>query len=218
MSRKYLLLSLPMAALILTIGHHTAQPEPASPASPVSMGPAPTTTFPMIEIIDAIYGGTGCPEGSASVVFAGNTLSMLFDAYVARTSTGNRTDRKSCNYAVALKIPAGYTIALFKIDYRGFADIPSGGVGILSAEYFWAGSSGPIHTRYFPAHFFGNWLETDFVATAVWSPCGGEAIARGNTNTVARKSSPSSSHEAELSVDSLDLQGGVIYYFDWDYC
>jgi hypothetical protein len=172
--------------------------------------------FPPITILDADYGGTGCPDGTASVVIAGDTLSMLFDAYVAETWPGHRTDRKSCNFAVALLVPAGFTVAILRIDYRGFADIPGppySGMGMLFAEYFWAGSEGPIQTRYFWPGFFGNWMETDLVGGAVWSPCGGEVIARANTSAVARKSSPYSPYEAMVQVDSVDLQAGIIYHF-----
>jgi hypothetical protein len=210
MSRKHIFVSLPIGALMLMIGHVAAH------ADHIPIPPDPT--FPAIEIVDADYGGSGCPEGTASVVIIGNSLSMLFDEYVAQTYPGYRTSRMSCNFAVALRVPAGYTIALLKIDYRGFADIPSGGIGRFRAEYFWAGSSGPVYSRTFWPGFFGDWIDTDYVGGAVWSPCGTDVIARGNTSAVARKSSPSSSYEAELSVDSLDLQAGVIYYFAWDYC
>lgn len=209
MPRNRLFFILPIGALTLMLGPLAAQAEP-------DVAP---TAFPKIEILDADYGGTGCPEGTASVVVAGNTLTILFDQYVAQTSPGYRTDRKSCNYAVSLYVPAGYTIALLKIDYRGFADIPGGALGMLTAEYFWAGSAGPIYTRYFPAYFFGLWKETNLVSGDVWSPCNAqEVIARGNTGTVARKHSSYSLPEAELSVDSLDLKAGVVYHFKWDYC
>lgn len=171
--------------------------------------------FPEIVILDADYGGTGCPAGSAAVVFAGNTLSMLFDAYTAATSPGQQTDRKSCNFAVALLVPAGFTVAVVKVDYRGFADIPDSphrGFGMLVAEYFWAGSRGPRQIRYFWPGFFGLWMESDTTGGAVWSPCGGEVIARANTSVVARKSSPYSAYEAQVQVDSVDLQAGIVYY------
>lgn len=177
----------------------------------------PFSTVPL-NILDADYGGTGCPEGSASVVVIGNMLSILFDEYVATTSYGRQTDRKSCNYAVALAIEQGYTVALLEIDYRGFAHIPSGGMGVFTAEYFWAGQHGPMYYRAFPPGFFGNWQETDFVGGDAWSPCGGEVIARSNTSVLARKSSPDGEEEAEVSVDSLDLEAEIIYYFEWDAC
>lgn len=199
-----------IALLAGIAGQVAAQESPGRLPAPLSVPP--------IEIIDADYGGTGCPEGTASVVIVGNTLSILFDEYMAETSYGNQTARKTCNYAVALEIDPGYTVALLKIDYRGFADIPENGFGRLRAEYFWAGQQGPVYNRTFSAGSFGDWMETDFVGGAVWSPCGGEVIARGNTSILARKSSPYSSKEAEVQVDSLDLQAGVVYYFEWNKC
>jgi hypothetical protein len=207
MSRKRLLMSLPIVALMAMIGH-----------SPAEAQMLPTDPFPPIEIVDAIYGGSGCPDGTASVVVIGNTLSMLFDEYIAQTYPGYQTSRVSCNYAVSLRVPAGYTLALIKADYRGFADIPWGGFGSFRAEYFWAGAKGPVYTRHFGPGSFGDWTESDFIGGAIWSPCGADVIARGNTSALARKSSPWSSYEAEVSVDSLDLQAGIIYYFAWDYC
>lgn len=217
MFRKCIVLALPIALFGSTLiaPHAAAEDEPAKRNLPTIVL---NDDGPVIEIEDADYGGSGCPEGTASVVIIGNTLSILFDEYAAETGYGNETDRKSCNYAVALRVPQGFTIALLKIDYRGFAAIPSGGFGRLRAEYFFAGQNGPVYTRVFPAGYFGDWMETDFVGGSVWSPCGGEVIARGNTSIIAKKSSPYSSNQAELSVDSVDLQAGIVYYFDWHYC
>lgn len=207
MPRKYMFVSI--CAVLGMAGSAAAEQPEGLPAS---------VSLPPIEIVDADYGGTGCPEGTASVIMIGNTLTILFDDYVASTHQGHQTARKTCNYAVALKINPGYTVALVQIDYRGFANIPFGGFGKLRAEYFWAGHHGPVYQRVFPSGYMNEWKETDFVGGAVWSSCGGEVIARGNTSVLARKSSPYSAYEAELAVDSLDLQAGVIYHFEWELC
>lgn len=178
----------------------------------------PAPLFLPVEIVDAAYGGSGCPQGTASVILAGNAVAILFDEYVVATSYGDSMDRKSCNYAIALRVLPGYTVSLTAIDYRGFADIPWGGSGRLYAEYFWAGQSGPVHTRAFPGGYLGDWIEIDFVSAGVWSACGGEVIARNNTSIFVRKSSPTSAQDAELAVDSLDMEAGIIYFFDWDAC
>src|SRR4051812_18628969 len=76
------------------------------------------------------YGGNGCPQGTASAVLSPDrkSLSILFDQFQAEAgrTTGQTVDRKSCNLAIPVHIPQGVSIALFKIDYRGFNSLPAG--------------------------------------------------------------------------------------------
>lgn len=170
-----------------------------------------------------VFGGSGCPEGTVSVAasFDGTAISVLFDEYVVETGPDDFFDYASCNVAVPVHVPQGFTVALVAVDYRGFAAVPQSGSAQLNTEYFFAGTAGPRRTTTFPAGSFGRFLvEDDFRAsTLVWSACGADVILRANTSAVAVKS-PSTPYgfETFLSVDSADVRAGIEYHLQWKYC
>src|SRR5262245_56951679 len=84
-----------------------------------------------IALGDPAYGGSGCPAGTASVALSPDqkAISLLFDQYVTEAGgqTQKRLDRKSCNIAIPVHIPQGYSVSIFQVDYRGFVSVPQGG-------------------------------------------------------------------------------------------
>ena len=80
-----------------------------------------------ISLGSPIYGGTGCPSGSASVSLTEDqqTLSILFDSFVVQAPTmqGATFDRKACNLRIPVRVGSGYQVALIAFDYNGFAAI-----------------------------------------------------------------------------------------------
>merc|ERR1719469_483832 len=70
--------------------------------------------------------GSGCPEGSDSVISSadGNTVSLLFSGHYAETDGSDTFDRKSCNLAVPIDIDPNKQISLYKIEYIVDAWVP----------------------------------------------------------------------------------------------
>lgn len=206
-TRSLLFASMSIVTLALTLAARPA-------AAEVNQG------IPDIQISGVIYGGNGCPQGTASVILSDDKtkFTILFDEYIAETEGTDWNVRKSCNLAVSLSIPAGYSVALLWIDYRGYALIPARGRGVLRAEYFFAGGRGPLYTRNFPRGFDDNYLFTDVVRGRIWSPCGEDVIARANTSIQAQKASRYSEYDATVMVDSVDLRAGIEFHIDWRYC
>ncbi len=168
------------------------------------------------------YGGNGCPGGSVSATLSPDqkTLSILFDQYIAEAGggTGRSIDRKSCNLAIPVHVPQGMSVSLFKIDYRGFASIPSGAQGNFNVEYFFAGSKGPVLREVFNSGYERDYLITDKLVgqSTVWSRCGEEVTLRVNTSTMVRNSNRS--REALMTVDSADVKAGIVYHLQWRRC
>jgi len=168
------------------------------------------------------YGGNGCPAGSASVTLSpdAKSLSVLFDQYIveAGEGTGKRFDRKSCNLAIPVHVPQGYSISVFQVDYRGFNLIPRGGRTQFSVEYFFAGSRGPRVTKTFAGPVDGNYELTDHLAAEalVWTPCAADTNLRVNTNMLVQ--SNSFGQQAMSTVDSADVTGGLVYHISWRRC
>ncbi len=168
------------------------------------------------------YGGTGCPSGSASVTLSpdSKSLSILFDQYIveAGASTGRSIDRKGCNLAIPVQVPNGYSIAVFQVDYRGFAAIPAGGRGQFAVEYFFAGSRGPRQTKTFYGPSNQSYALTDELTaeSLVWTPCGASTNLRVNTSMLVQ--SNSRRDQALATVDSADVTAGLVYHIQMRRC
>lgn len=168
------------------------------------------------------YGGTGCPGGSASVALSpdAKSLSILFDSYVVEAggASGVQTGRKTCNIAIPVHIPQGFSVSVFKVDYRGFNSLPYGAYSRFNVEYFFAGSRGPSYTKTFNGQLNRDYLlsNTLTAGSMVWSNCGEDVILRANSSMMVRTNN--SYDEAFSTVDSADLRAGLIYHFQWRRC
>lgn len=167
------------------------------------------------------YGGTGCPAGSASVALSPDqkAISILFDQYVVEAGGAKAFDRKNCNIAIPVHVPQGYSVAVMAIDYRGFVAVPFGGRASLNVNYFLAGQGRGINTS---KTFFGgtneNYLKSDRlgIESIVWSGCGASTILRANTSMMVQ--SNSRRDQAMATVDSADIESGLIYHIQWRQC
>jgi Domain of unknown function (DUF4360) len=164
-----------------------------------------------VEIIGASYGGSGCPEQSASVNISpdGQELSILFDKFIA---TGNNASqsRKSCNLSIPIKVPEGFQISLYDADYRGY--VAPGTTGNLRAEYFFAGNRGPVYSRTFRGETDYNVRDSLVTVADVWSACGDSVNMRVNAAMTARGS-------GMATVDSFDLaHRGLVYHVKYRSC
>jgi hypothetical protein len=168
------------------------------------------------------YGGNGCPAGSASVTLAPDykSLSIIFDQFVAEAgpASGRTIDRKSCNIAIPVNIPQGFSVSIIAIDYRGFVSLPDSFASAqFKAEYFLAGQRGPTFTK----PFFGP-QDTDYLFTnklgvqaVVWSACGAQVNLRVNASMMVKNTG---FEDALATVDSADVSSGIIYQLQWRRC
>jgi hypothetical protein len=167
------------------------------------------------------YGGSGCPAGTVSTTLSpdGKSLSLIFDQYEvsAGGATGRSFDRKSCNVAIPVHVPNGYSIAVLAVDYRGFNHLPHGAMSQFNVEYFFAGSRGPAFRRTFRGAQEGDYLiQNELLAESlVWSPCGADVNLRTNAslrvNTVGNR-------EASATVDSQDVNAAIVYHVQMRRC
>lgn len=167
------------------------------------------------------YGGTGCPVGSVSATLSpdAKSLSLLFDQYQVAVggTTGKSFDRKSCNIAIPVHVPQGLSVSILKIDFRGFNHLPVSATSQFNVEYFFAGTKGPIFERKFRGYLDEDYLINNQLTaqSIVWSACGADVNLRTNSSmrvrTVANK-------EAMASIDSEDINAGIIYQLQWRKC
>jgi hypothetical protein len=168
------------------------------------------------------YGGNGCPSGTASATLSpdGTSLSIIFDQFLteAGPASGRTLDRKSCNIAVPVHVPNGYSISVLAVDYRGYVGLPSSASARLQAEYFFAGMRGPRFSQDFVGrtdreYTFSNELG---VEALVWSPCGADVNLRVNASMMVRNTNRSL--DALATVDSADISAGLVYHIQMRQC
>jgi hypothetical protein len=167
------------------------------------------------------YGGNGCPANSASVTLSDDkkSLTLIFDQFIVEAGGMNKTiERKSCNIAIPVKIPQGFSVSVVNVDYRGYVALPSQATARLSAEYFLAGSVGPRFDK-----VFSGKTDTDYtfkndigIQAQVWSPCGADTILRVNAAMLVRTNRYND--EALATVDSADFKAGILYQLQWKRC
>ncbi len=167
------------------------------------------------------YGGSGCPGGSVSATLSpdAKSLSLIFDAYEVSAGgmTGRSYDRKSCNVAIPVHVPNGYSISVLSVDYRGYNHLPYRGTSQFNVEYFFAGGRGPAFRRSFwgaldSDYFINNQL---FAESLVWSPCGADVNLRTNSSM---RVSTFNNAEASATVDSEDVNAAIVYHLQMRRC
>jgi len=165
-------------------------------------------------------GGTGCPAGSVSATLSPDDqqLSILFDSFVAEAggSTGKSLDRKSCNIAIPVSVPPGFSVSVLSVDYRGYNKIPAGGQAVFTAEYFLANQPGPRFSQTFRGPLDQDFLFNNKMAAYAWTPCGAQTILRINANT--RVQTNRWGDEAMSIVDSADIDSKLVYYLQFRQC
>lgn len=176
-----------------------------------------------ITLGEPAYGGNGCPAGSASITVTGDgtTMSVLFDSFAAEAgnTTGRRVDRKSCNLRVPVRVPNGYSMALIGVDYRGFNAVPGNGAyNDFRAEYFYAGSRGPVFQQRFRGPLADSFQITNnlIASNLIWSACSKEVIF--SINASATSMSNARMDQTMMIVDSIDISAGMLYHFQLRRC
>ena len=167
------------------------------------------------------YGGTGCPDGSASVTLSpdAKSLSIIFDEYYVEVggATNKSLERKSCNIAIPVHVPQGLSVSVLTVDYRGYNSLPTGAKSTFAVEYFFAGVQGPKFNKTFNGALDQDYLITNKLqATAlVWSACGADVNLRTNSSIRVQTKQ---NKEALATVDSEDISAAIKYQLQWKEC
>ena len=148
--------------------------------------------------------GTGCPAESATIVQSENGYSLSFDSYLAIADSEKSLDRKSCNIALPVKIPAGLKVSIASTELTGFAFVPKDGQAQMSVQSFLAGGDqGEKSDLKFDPGFRGAVDFMPELSEDHWSQCGQDAILRVNTSVLVQ--SGKSGGRSIVLVDSGSL-------------
>jgi hypothetical protein len=198
----------------------------SSLASPAAM-PGKVPPPPDKMVIDvASAAGSGCPNGSAAVEVAldNTAFTVAYDDYRAQVGGGASFDqfRRNCQLILNVHVPQGYTYAIAKTDYRGFAKLAQGAWAYEQANYYFQGDSHTARARHdFKGPAETDWQTTDVVGleSLVWARCG--ALRYFNINTELRVGAGTSDPKVNpsmLTMDSTDADLSTVFHVAWKKC
>jgi hypothetical protein len=169
--------------------------------------------------------GSGCPGGSVTVTPSpdNETFTVAYSKYIAQAGAGASSAdyRRNCQIAVDVHVPNGFTYAIAKVDYRGYASLQAGVSAVEQAGYYFQGSSGTVRSRHdFRGAMDDNWQVTDEVglASLVWAPCGATRFLNINTELRVDLNGTSTAVNSQITMDSTDTTVDTVYHIAWRRC
>jgi hypothetical protein len=179
-----------------------------------------------ITIDVATVNGSGCRPGTAEVAVApdNTAFTVTYSEYLAQVGVGAKpTDfRKNCQLSLHVHVPQGFTYAIARADYRGFASLAKGATAQERANYYFQGSPQTVSsTHSLKGPLEENWQASDVVGieALVFAPCGAQRYLNINTELrVAAGKSDTKTTTSFVTMDSTDGSISTIYQFAWKRC
>jgi hypothetical protein len=195
----------------------------AAPITDNDEGPVPDGK---ITIDVATVNGSGCRPGTAEIAVApdNTAFTVTYSEYLAQVGVGAKpTDfRKNCQLSLKVNVPQGFTYAIARADYRGFASLEKGATAQERANYYFQGSPQTVSSAHnLKGPLEGNWQASDVVdiEALVFAPCGAQRYLNINTELrVAAGKSDAKTTTSFVTMDSTDGSISTIYQFAWKRC
>ncbi len=166
-----------------------------------------------------------CNGGSYSIIHSPNgaTLSVLFDHFVVESggSTPNSLSTRTCTLDIPLALPDGYSLGIYRVDYRGFAQLSDKQFFELSVLYnLGESSNGRRFQRKLKDAYSANFLFTENIGAGLMKHVGCGENAKLSVSLALSIDGKASSSLAMAGLDSLDgaPHGGLVYHFEYKKC
>lgn len=179
-----------------------------------------------VTIKQIMYGGTGCPLGTvaANISPDAKAMTLFFDQFVAQAGPASEVSDayKVCNLSIDLRVPHGWSYTLLGVDYRGFANLDPGVIGVQRAEYWLQGTSSrsiPLRST-IVGPFADDYIYKDRLAlnALVWSPCAVTRALNIRTSVSITGANARNRKHGLMTVDSIDGELKHIYGIQWRRC
>lgn len=168
--------------------------------------------------------GSGCKAGTtAAVMNPDNTaFTLTYSDFTAEAGPGVDAvkKRRNCQLGINVHVPQGFTVAISRSDYRGYADLRDGATGTFRTSYYIQGESGTVHVdEDFYGPYQDNWQvshETAWV-DLVWGKCGRSTLFNVNQQLMV-KPGDYASNSSFLTMDSTDHGAETVFNVSWRRC
>jgi hypothetical protein len=170
-----------------------------------------------------VHAADGCPAGTFSAVTSpdGTTLSILFDAFtVSGGAGGDAVRRQTCDLQVPLRLPDGYSLGVYRVDYRGFAHLTGKETADLRVDHrLGPRDKGRRFQRKIKGKRDGDFIFTENIGAGLMKRvgCGEKAVLDVSLQLTLNADNTS---EAMATLDSADgaPKGGIIYHLNTKRC
>jgi len=176
-------------------------------------------------VIDVVTAnGSGCkPETTKVVPAPDNTaFTVTYNDYIVETGPSTPSlVRKNCQITLDVHVPQGFTYAVAKADYRGFASVIKGATATQKATYYFQGATEQVYSNHtWKGEFEDNWITTDEVDVAayIYAPCGVKRYFNINTELRMQKGTSKPGTSSLIAMDSTDGSINTLYHFHWKKC
>ena len=213
-------LVLPLLALTLFSGTGVQ----AKPPQAFSEIDDPTIKAFKARGLAAVVNHADCGGGSYSVVNSpdGTSVSVLFDNFTAQGKQAVAgVARTNCAVRIPLNLPPGYSLGVFRMDYRGFAHLDPGQSAQLSVDYgVGRQGRGRNFKRGLKGAFDGDFSFVENIGAGLMKRAGCGEDAALNLAAALDLRPNGGSPESVVTLDSIDgsASGGVVFYVDLKKC
>lgn len=213
-------LVLPLFAFVLSAGTGVEARPPQTPSE------ADDLTIASIKArgLAAVVTQANCGGGSYSVVNSpdGTSVSVLFDNFTAQGGEAIAgVVRTNCKVRIPLNLPAGYSLGVFRMDYRGFAHLDTGQSAQLTVDYgVGRQGRGRNFRRGLKGAYDGDFGFVENIGAGLMKRAGcGEDAALNLAATLELRPN-GGSPEAMVTLDSIDgtARRGVVFSVDLKKC
>jgi len=200
-----------------------------APTSSAQAGPFQAPPPGSIDIRLVTVNGTGCPDARTGLVAVAPdktafTVTYRSHHYIAQVgpATNPTASRVNCQLTMAVHVPQGFTYAIAKADYSGYARLAKSASGLEQASYYFQGQPNTTRRRHqITGPKKGNFAFTDKIAVGalVWAPCGVDRNVNVNTELrVNAGSSHPSKNPSYLRMGSTDGRIKSKFNLSWKRC
>lgn len=169
--------------------------------------------------------GSGCaPDTVTLAVTPGNTsLTLDYTGFTARVGGGAKPieQRKNCQLVLQIEVPDGYSYAISKAEYRGYASLAPGASAAERAMIYTHGMPATnfnVHRLTGPIDDHWRWEVVAETKAMIWHPCGESRLL--NINDEIRISAGTSDTSTTASLISKESTEGAdaAYHLVWKRC
>lgn len=175
------------------------------------------------QVSSSAVAGQGCDGITYNVVVSpdGSTLSVLFDNMSVSGGASAGLARTVCSLQVPLALPEGYSLGLYKVDYRGFARLPGRQVAELNIDYgLNASGRGRQFRHTIRGPYEDDYLVSETIGAGLMARIGCGSAALLTLNAAIALDSRRAPGESFMSLDTADgaSQGAVVFHLDRKKC
>lgn len=172
-------------------------------------------------VIDIVtVNGTGCPPGSAAAHISPDNaaVGLEYGEYTAQVGIGSKPadSRKSCQLALAIHAPQGFTYAVAEATHQGYAHLEPGATGVVRTSYYFQGqppSAPGSHSFSGPLDDSWQVIDAPDVTSLVYAPCGElrNLNVISDVRVIAGTSDPATTSFMTMATSS-------VYRLTWKQC